>query len=83
MPGDFLHYGYFKDKGINPRDISLADLYTAQLNYAELIISKIINNSSKVLDVGCGTGGLINLLQKNKYKVVGLTPDRLQIQYIS
>lgn len=83
LPGDFLHYGFFENPNISAEKISLFDIQQAQLRYAELILEQILDKQSAVLDVGCGTGGLINLLLKQEYKVVGLTPDRFQIQYIS
>lgn len=83
LPGDFLHYGYFDDLDIPPEKISLYDIQRAQLRYAELILEQLRDKENEVLDVGCGVGGLINLLIQNRYKVTGLTPDRFQIQYIS
>jgi len=83
LPGDFLHYGYFDQPDVPPERISLHDIQQAQLRYAHLILRQLENRDNEVLDVGCGTGGLINLLIQNGFKVTGLTPDRFQIQYIS
>jgi len=82
LPGDFLHYGYFENPDVKPENIALADIQQAQLRYAERIVDGVKNKNTPVLDVGCGTGGLINLLLQKGHKVVGLTPDRYQVQYI-
>ena len=82
LPGDFLHYGYFDDPQIQPQDISLNDIHLAQLRYAELILEKIVDRSSPVLDVGCGMGGLIKLMLDRGLSPVALSPDKNQIRYI-
>jgi SAM-dependent methyltransferase len=82
FPGDFLHFGYYKNIDHNPEDMSINDINRGQLNYAEMLINEITDNESEVLDVGCGMGGLIGLLLKKKCKPVGLTPDLFQLKYI-
>ena len=47
-----------------------------------MIMQKTVDKDLPVLDVGCGMGGLINLLLQNGFLPVGLTPDRFQIQYL-
>ncbi len=82
IPGDFLHYGYFEDVNITPQDISLNAIYKAQLKYAELILDKVTDKVSPVLDIGCGMGGLIKLMLDRGLKPSALTPDKNQVQYI-
>ena len=82
LPGGFLHYGYFDDADRQPEDLSLNEIVRAQLRYAELVTDQIEDRSAPVLDVGCGMGGLIPLLQRRGFSPVALTPDRSQIQYI-
>ncbi len=82
LPADFLHYGYFENPQQHPSTISLADIAEAQLRYAQLILEKIDDKDAPVLDVGCGSGGLLNLLKQNGFNPVGLTPDGMQIDYI-
>ncbi len=82
LPGDFLHYGYFTDINIQPHDISLNAIYQAQLKYAELILDKITDKNSPILDIGCGMGGLIKLMVDRGLKPVALSPDRNQVHYI-
>jgi SAM-dependent methyltransferase len=83
LRGDFLHYGYFDDPTVQPEDISLNDIYRAQHRYAELLVEQIKNSDDQVLDIGCGMGGLLKLLQDKNLKAVALTPDNTQIHYIS
>lgn len=82
LPGDFLHYGYFDDPAVMPETLSLSDIQHAQLRYAELIVEQIVEKSTPVLDVGCGMGGLLGLLQTKGFSPIALTPDQSQIQYI-
>lgn len=59
LEGDFLHYGYFDNPEIKPEDISLNQIYKAQLRYAQLLLEKLDPNANQVLDIGCGMGGLL------------------------
>lgn len=83
LKGDFLHYGYFDNSEIRPEDISLNQIYNAQLRYAELLLEKLDTNGKKVLDIGCGMGGLLKLLIEKGYQPTALTPDQTQVHYIS
>jgi cyclopropane fatty-acyl-phospholipid synthase-like methyltransferase len=82
LPGDFLHYGYFDNPSVLPETLSLSDLQHAQLRYAELILEQLVDHSTPVLDVGCGMGGLLGLLQARGFSPTALTPDQSQIRYI-
>lgn len=82
LPGDFLHYGYFKDPDIAVADITIAMIQQAQLSYAQLILELLPDSPLPVLDVGCGMGGLLKLLREAGKQPVGITPDRYQVQYI-
>jgi cyclopropane fatty-acyl-phospholipid synthase-like methyltransferase len=82
LPGDFLHYGYFDDPDTPPQEISLNDIHRAQLRYAELLLEKITDTSSPILDVGCGMGGLIKLMLDAALQPVALTPNKDQIRYV-
>ena len=82
LPGDFLHYGYFDDPAIQPHDISLNMLYEAQERYGQNIVGLIRDTESEVLDVGCGMGGLLRLMNKQGLKATALTPDRNQVHHI-
>ena len=57
-------------------------LNNAKNNYE---IGKIIdlekkNTNTKILDIGCGTGNHVNLLQKKKYEVIGLDQSKYMIE---
>lgn len=78
LPGGFLHFGYFENPETLPESVSLGDLAQAQRNHSELVLEQIPASSLPVLDVGCGTGGLLQMLKARGFQVVGLTPDRFQ-----
>lgn len=82
FPGGFLHYGYFENPSICPRDISLNDITDAQLKYAEVVLEKVSDKNSEILDVGCGMGGLVGLMLEGGWKPVALSPDAHQIATI-
>lgn len=79
----FLHYGYFEDPKKPATKICIDDIRQAQIRYAELILEQLNPKAKTVLDVGCGMGGLINMLFQKGMKTVGVTPDRAQVAYIS
>jgi cyclopropane fatty-acyl-phospholipid synthase-like methyltransferase len=81
-PGQFLHYPYFSDPDVNIDDISRNQIKEAGENYVRLIIDKIEDRESPVLDVGCGLGELSNLLHTMGYSPVALTPDQYQCECI-
>ena len=80
---DMLHYGYFEDPTIEAESISIKDLERAQMKYVEIIINQISDTGKKVLDVGCGMGGLSNILFEKGLEVESLTPDNNQKNYIT
>ncbi|MGD8523196.1 MAG: hypothetical protein PVF56_18760 [Desulfobacterales bacterium] len=82
LSGDFLHYGYFENPDIKPEDVSLNDIERAQFAYAKLFLEKITDRSSPILDIGCGMGGLSNMLSNANLTPVALTPDINQFKYI-
>lgn len=78
----YLHYGFFDNPERDPETISLRDFYRAQQDYAEKLTESLSAEDSPVLDVGCGLGGLMHLLDQRGYEVTGLTPDRFQVAFI-
>ena len=82
LPEGFLHYGYFDDVDICPRDITFNDLIAAQRRYAELLVEHITDDAAPVLDVGCGMGGLCRILLDRGLQPVALTPDRMQARHV-
>lgn len=83
LPKDFLHYGYFEDPNIDPHDISINHLYKAQEDYGWQIVNRITDSENPVLDIGCGMGGLIALMQTKNLKTVALTPDKNQVKHVT
>ena len=82
LTGDFLHYGYFDNPDIKPEDISFNRFEKAQLDYAKLFLERITDRSSPILDIGCGMGGLSNMLYNEDLTPVALTPDICQFEYV-
>lgn len=82
LPGDFLHYGYFDDPATPPDTISIRAIYQAQLNYAKQLVSLCKDTSKPVLDIGCGMGGLLPVLQEAGFSPEALTPDATQVKNI-
>jgi SAM-dependent methyltransferase len=82
LPGDFLNYGYFDDPEIPPEKLCLHDIQQAQIRYGQLLINQIRDRIGQVLDVGCGMGGLLNLLVAQGFSPTALTPNRRQVKYV-
>jgi len=70
---EHLHYGYWtKDL-----EVDLANLHTAQENYANFLLSHISHRIKTILDVGCGRGQIAKKLIEAGYKVDCLSPSSL------
>jgi len=82
LKNDMLHYGYFENPNIEEDSISIAALEEAQVRYAQNIIDQIVNTNDLILDIGCGMGGLSNLITQKGYKVEALTPNENQINHV-
>ncbi len=82
LSNDMLHYGYFEDVDIKPEKLSFDDVENAQIRYAEKLISHMHDKSLPVLDIGCGIGGIANLIHKHGFQVEVLTPNIGQITYV-
>jgi MPBQ/MSBQ methyltransferase len=78
---NFLHYGYFDPIPPSAESISLADVKRAMDDYASLLVSRV-KPGERVLDVGCGMGGLLDRLDRAGAKPVGLTPNRAHADHI-
>lgn len=83
LSNDMLHYGYFDDPEIDPKEISIADFERAQEQYAEQLLKWVDPQiHHRVLDAGCGMGGLTHQLLKRGFEVTALTPNDHQFAHI-
>ncbi len=82
LPGDYLHYGYFDDPAVHPLDITLNMIYKAQDRYAEKLLELVTDANRPILDIGCGMGGLMGMMNKKGWTAIGLTPDKNQAYHI-
>jgi len=78
---NFLHYGYFRDIPTSADEISLADVKRAMDDYASLLVERI-KPGERVLDVGCGMGGLLDRLDRAGAKPAGVTPNHGHAEHI-
>jgi SAM-dependent methyltransferase len=78
---NFLHYGYFPVPPADPESISLADAKQAMDDYASLLVERI-QPGERVLDIGCGMGGLLARLEAAGARPTGLTPNRSHAAHI-
>lgn len=82
LPGDFLHYGYFDDPNTQALDMSINMIYRAQERYGEKLVELITDTNHPILDIGCGMGGLLRLMNQKKLEAIGLSPDVNQVKHI-
>lgn len=78
---NFLHYGYFRDPARPPESLSFDDLRQAMDDYATLLVERV-RPGERVLDVGCGMGGLLARLDAAGARPTGLTPNRAHAAHI-
>ena len=68
-----LHYGLWTD-GL---EVNIRNLPEAQQRYSNFLIGHIPDGVSRILDVGCGAGGLASELRSRGYTVEGVSPSPL------
>lgn len=78
---NFLHYGYFADPAVAPESLSFDDLCRAMDDYASLLVERC-RPGERVLDVGCGMGGLLARLDAAGMQPTGLTPNHAHAAHI-
>jgi SAM-dependent methyltransferase len=78
---NFLHYGYFAEPPADPEAISLAQVKQAMDDYASLLVARV-RPGERVLDIGCGMGGLLARLDAAGARPTGLTPNRSHATHI-
>jgi len=69
-----LHYGIWLDND----ELTIDCLKDAQIRYEDFLVKNIPKDVKNILDVGCGTGILINKLLSSGYQAEGLSPDTNQ-----
>ncbi len=77
---DFLHAGYF-DPIVAPEAVSFESLKKATEDYARLLVARVAPGQT-VLDLGCGTGGLLAMLKAVGAEPTGLTPNPGHAEHI-
>lgn len=75
-----LHYGYWKSKP-SEKDYTLLGIIQAQKRYTNFLLEHIEReikkiNGKKILDIGCGTGEMMQELLTKKYHIDGLIPSK-------
>ena len=68
-----LHYGLWEDD----IEVCVNNLPVAQKRYSDFLISHIPEGVERILDVGCGAGGLASELLARGYRVEGVSPSPL------
>jgi SAM-dependent methyltransferase len=68
-----LHYGLWQDD----LEVCIQNLPEAQRRYSEFLISHIPSGVERILDVGCGAGGLASELLARGFSVEGVSPSPL------
>jgi SAM-dependent methyltransferase len=82
LPGGFLNYGYSENPALPLEKLSLDAIQQAQIRYGERLVELVRDPEGRVLDAGCGMGGLIGLLLKRGLQPTALTPNRTQIRRV-
>lgn len=68
-----LHYGLWQDD----LEVCIQNLPEAQKRYSDFLISHIPQGVERILDVGCGAGGVATELLARGYSVEGVSPSPL------
>ena len=68
-----LHYGLWEDD----LEVCVQNMPAAQKRYSNFLISHIPESVKRVLDVGCGAGGVASELLARGYAVEGVSPSPL------
>ena len=82
LPSGFLNYGYSQNPSLPPERMCLQDIEDAQRRYGERLADLVVDRENRILDSGCGMGGLTGLLLQRGLKPIALTPNRTQIKNV-
>ncbi len=68
-----LHYGLWGDD----LEVNIRNLPLAQARYTDFLIAHLPSGVERILDVGCGAGGVARALRARGYRVEGVSPSPL------
>ena len=68
-----LHYGLWQDD----LEVCIQNLPEAQKRYTDFLLSHVPEGVKRILDVGCGAGGVATELLARGYQVEGISPSPL------
>lgn len=68
---EYLHYGYWTED----MEVDATNVYQAQENYANFLLSHIPEDVHSILDVGCGSGKFAEKLLNNGFSVDCVSPS--------
>ena len=68
-----LHYGLWQDD----LEVCIQNLPEAQKRYSDYLLGHIPEGVKRILDVGCGAGGVATELLARGYQVEGVSPSPL------
>ncbi len=68
-----LHYGLWQDD----LEVCIQNLPEAQKRYTDFLLSHVPGGVKRILDVGCGAGGVATELLARGYQVEGVSPSPL------
>lgn len=71
MKTDDLHYGFWTDD----LEVKISNLPQAQANYTAYLMARIPEGVRSILDVGCGTGHVAQLLSEKGFRVTCISPS--------
>jgi MPBQ/MSBQ methyltransferase len=74
-----LHFGFWEAGYARTID----GLKSAQANYSRLLMDRIPEGTTRILDAGCGTGELSERLAVAGYSVTALTPDSYLVDVVT
>ena len=79
LKSEYLHYGYFTPD----IETDITNLAKAQEEYTQMLLSHIPEGVKTILDVGCGSGKIAQILLDKGYEVDAVSPGNLLTSYVN